>query len=428
MATNETELQVLIQSDNNSIITTEGSESTLKDPETSTATPENETDSLKKIVHTQKQLSQVKESLGSIVDSIAENPSLFTRAATAWGELPMWQKVTGGIVLTGPTLAVGLFAHIGVLLVIGGVTGIAYTASGIVLDDHHTCNVNIAKRLKEGIFGLADVLQITIEALDAIRKMFAEEIEKFKNENIRLTDNIDRLGNEVESLSTQVELYIETEKILRETKEELEKTAKKLQESATKQTELLEENQKTLSRIRKDYEKSQLQLAEKVVELHEVKVSLGLEVQKAKTVAKTLEGTVQTLTGTVIADEEQRDSFQKKLDGFLNNKQLGFDQVAERICKAEEELRVVKEELKKSNERYEKLLSRQEEQVERLEQLGLHKLVLQVVNKENIKPSNEPVSLGLHSHGIYSPRNKSKEGTIGNEKVEETEETVQLVV
>lgn len=428
MATNETELQVLIQSDKNSVITTEGSESTLKDPKTSTATPEIETDSLNKIVHTQKQLSQVKESLGSIVDSIAENPSLFTRAATAWGELPMWQKVTGGIVLTGPSLAIGLFAHIGVLLVIGGVTGIAYTASGIVLDDHHTCNVNIAKRLKEGIFGLADVLQITIEALDAIRKMFAEEIAKFKNENIRLTENIDRLGNEVESLSMQVELYIETERLLRETKNELEQTAKKLEESATKQTELLEENQKVLSKIRKDYEKSQLQLAEKVIELHEVKVSLGLEVQKAKTVAKTLEGTVQTLTGTVIADEEQRVSFQQKLDGFLNNKQLGFDQVAERICKAEEELRLVKEELKKSNERYEELLSRQEKQVERLEQLGLHKLVLQVVNKENIRPSNDSVNLGLHSHGIYSPRNKSKEGTIGSEKVEGTEETVKLVV
>lgn len=156
----------------------------------------------------------------------------------------MWQKVTGGIVLTAPTLAVGLFAHIGVLLVIGGVTGITYTAGAIVLDDHHTCNVNIAKRLKEGLFGLADLLQITIEALDSIRKKFAEEIEKFKNENLRLTDNIDRLGSEVESLSAQVELYIEIEKMLRKDTNEMEQTVKKLQESTTKQTDLLEKESK----------------------------------------------------------------------------------------------------------------------------------------------------------------------------------------
>lgn len=55
-----------------------------------------------------------------------------------------------------------------------------------------------------------------------------------------------------------------------------------------------------------------MQLAEKIAELHEVRLSLGLEVEKAKTVARTLEGTVQTLTGTVIADEEQRVTFTKE--------------------------------------------------------------------------------------------------------------------
>ncbi|HHT9953137.1 TPA: Dot/Icm T4SS effector LegC7/YlfA [Legionella pneumophila] len=424
MATNETELQVLIQHDSKSTITTSSLDSTDKDPKASTDTPEIESGSLAQIVDTQKQLSQVKESLESIVDSIAENPSLITRAASAWGELPMWQKVTGGLVLTAPTLAVGLFAHIGVLLVIGGVTGLTYTAGAIVLDDHHTCNVNIAKRLKEGLFGLADLLQITIEALDAIRKKFAEEIEKFKNENLRLTDNIDRLGNEVESLSAQVELYMEIEKMLRKDTNEMEQTVKKLQESTTKQTDLLEKNQKELSKIRKEYEKSQLQLAEKIAELHEVRLSLGLEVQKAKTVAKTLEGTVQTLTGTVIADEEQRVSFQKKLDGFLNDKQLSFDQVAERICKAEEELKKVKEELRQSNDRYGELLKRQEQQVERLEKLGLHKLE-RIVDKENVKPSNDPVHSGLLSHGIYS----TPKGKVTQPKVEvvEDRQTIALV-
>ncbi|KGP63454.1 membrane protein [Legionella norrlandica] len=406
MATNETELKVLIKADN-SVTTTNGTESTLKSSKDSTDAPEIETDSLKKIIHTQKQLSDVKESLGSIVDSMAENPSLFTRAATAWGELPMWQKVTGGVVLTAPTLAVGLFAHIGVLLVIGGVTGITYTAGAIVLDDHHTCNVNIAKRLKEGLFGLADVLQITIDALDEIRKKFAEEIQKFKKENTRLTENIDRLDSQVESLTTQVELFMETEKLLRKFKNDLEETTRQLQESASKQTDLLERNQKELSQVVKEYERSQKQLATKVAELHEVRTSLGLEVEKAKIVANTLQGAVQTLSGTVIADQEKRASFQKQLDGFLNAKEISFDQVAERICQAEEELRMVQEELRRSNERYNELLKRHEAQVDRLDKMVDRAVEIGQVaesDKENIKLGND--NLGLYRYGLYCNEKK----------------------
>ncbi|OCH98308.1 hypothetical protein A8135_12185 [Legionella jamestowniensis] len=105
-------------------------------------------DELAKIAITQEQLTQIKQSLGAIIDTMQQNDSLFSRAATFWGNLPLWQKILGGIVLTVPTLAAGIAAHIGILLAISGVTVVAYTASGIVLDDHHSCNKNIADRLK----------------------------------------------------------------------------------------------------------------------------------------------------------------------------------------------------------------------------------------------------------------------------------------
>ncbi|KTD57237.1 LegC2/C7 family Dot/Icm T4SS effector [Legionella shakespearei] len=408
MAINETELEVLIKKDAKP--TTSNGNDTVTHPlqdserheviEDSALTehPENlDLASLEKITDSQKQLIKVKDKLGLIVDTIADNPSLITQAATAWGELPLWQKIAGGILLTGPTVAVGLFAHIGVLLVIGGVTGVAYTASGIVLDDHHNCNVNIAERLKEGIFSLADILQITIDALDKIRQALAQEIEKFKLENFRLQENINNLGDQVESLSTQVELFIETEKILRQNKDDLEQTSQKLQASVDEQSELLKDNQNELEKIKKAYAKSQEQLSDKVAELHGVREKMTAELEKARKVGSTLQGALQTLTGTVLEDKQHRESYEQRLKTFLNEENASFDQVAERISKTEEELAAVKDELRRTNEEYRELLARQEAQVLRLEKMEADNPGL-----ENMKPRVNVK--GLHQHGMYSKK------------------------
>jgi hypothetical protein len=331
-------------------------------------------DSLENIVATQKQLSQVKQSLGTIIDTMAQNPSLFTRASTYFGEMLLWQKIAIGVGLSVPTLAAGIFAHVGILLVISGVTVLTYTAAGIILDDHHSCNVDIADRLKAGIFNLADVLQLTIDALDAIRLKLAEEIEKFKAENIKLAQHVVDLGTNIEKLSFQVQLYMATEKLLRATKDALEETAAQLKQSVTEQTDLLQENQLELEHVTKSYKKSQEQLSEKVVELNSVKVEMGLEVEKAQKIAVTLQGAVTTLSGTVISDSKQREDFQKRLEGFLSDKEKSFDQVAERIFEAErelasvkDELRVVKDELNRSLENHRALLVEQGKQLNRLE-------------------------------------------------------------
>lgn len=356
------------------------------------------TDSLEQIASTQKQLSQVKESLGTIIDTIAQNQSLVTRAATYWGELPLWQRVAGGVVLTVPTLAAGLVvAHVGMLMAISGVTAAAYAAGGAVLDDHHNYNVNVIDRLKEGIFSLADVLEITISALETIRYKLAEELEKFKLQNELLTDKICVLGDQIDSLSHQVDVFIETEKLLRNAKEELEKTTEALRESVDQQNDLLLAQQKQLDLVKKAYEKSQTQLSEKVVELCTVRLSMGLEVDKAKKIAATLEGTVKTLAGSVIDDGTQRQAFQDRLKTFLTDKEASFDQVAKRIGETESELATVKEELKRGNERYQELLNRQEKQVIRLERLDQH------IVTERLIPSVHLSEL-LSKSGFYAQK------------------------
>lgn len=363
--------------------------------------PENNQDNLKQIANSQEQLSQIKKSLGVIIDTMEQNESFFSRAANFWGKLPLWQKILGGIALTVPTLAAGLAAHIGILLAISGVTVIAYTASGIVLDDHHSCNKNIADRLKQGIFSLADILEITIAALEKVRQNLAIEIEKFRIQNEKLTNTIGELGGQVESLTNQVEIFIATEQLLRTSKEELEATNQNLKQTVAENNDLLRANQQELTQVKQDYEKSRIQLSEKVTELAEVRVSMGLEVEKAKKVAATLQGTVQTLSSTVIEDSSHRKAFQEKLEHFLVDSEASFDKVADRICEAERELAAVKEELQHSNERYQSLLERQEKQVDRLEKLEVKATSIQTTPKITF-------SRLLTEQGLYAEKSKGR--------------------
>ncbi|KTC84860.1 LegC2/C7 family Dot/Icm T4SS effector [Legionella brunensis] len=361
-------------------------------------------DDLAQIAISQQQLGQIKQSLGTIIDTMQQNDSLISRAANFWGELPLWQKIVGGIVLTVPTLAAGIAAHVGILLAISGVTVIAYTASGIVLDDHHTCNKNIADRLKQGIFSLADILEITIAALDKIRENLAKEIDRFRDENKRLTNTVDELGYQVESLSNQVELLIATEELLRKSKDELEHTTEQLQKTVQDNDKLLKANHDELTQVKKEYATNRTQLSEKVKELAEVRTSMSLEIQKTKLIAATLKGTVDTLSDTVIEDSEQRKGFQERLETFLKDEKSSFASIADRICKTETELSLVKselvfvkEELNRSNERYEQLLLRQEQQVDRLEKLDIRVI-------SSTPEASKPTS--ANQFGFYSPKNK----------------------
>jgi predicted DNA-binding ArsR family transcriptional regulator len=361
--------------------------------------PKIDFESLKKITSVKEDLLKVKGTLVGIVDTMADDPSMITRWSKSWGELPLWQKILGGVALSGPAVAAGLFAHVAALMVIGGVTGVAYTASGIILDDHHVHNVNIAQRLKQGVSDLADLLMLTINALEKIASDLRVEIEKFAIENTKLADSVTELQSEVESLTNQVEIFIKTQDLLRETRNDLEKTAESLKTSVVEQTDLLNKNQQMLQQVKADYEKNEQQLSAKIAELLSVRKAMDLEVERAKLVANTLEGTVLSLTGTVIKDGEQRVQFQENLDKFLKDKEGGFDKVATRICAAEAELEQVKNQLSDSTQRYKELLDRQEQQVTRLEELGA----------ENIPPKSNRTNTattintkGLHQNGIYT--------------------------
>lgn len=381
---------------------TEQSSSTGKQEESEfdTLTPGNE---LENIAQSQLDLGKVKESLSFIIDSMQQSDSLFSRASDFWGNLPLWQKVVGGIAVSVPTLAVGAFAHIGALLTISGFTVIAYTAGGLVLDDHHTCNKNLAERLKLGINNLANVLEITINALDQIRKNLAHEINRFRLENERLTNSVSELGDEVEALTSQVTVLTETSTLLQKSQEQLALTSQKLDQTVHENDLAFKKQQDEMEKIRQESIINQKNLNDKIKELDTVRDKLTQEIVKTNTVSKTLQGTVKLLSDTVITDGEDRQNFQSRLSRFLSDKEKSFDTIAERIAQSEQELALVKEELKASNERYDKLLEKhgsllekQENQISRLEKIQA--------------PSTPAKKLPYENQRFYSP-NQSMEGS-----------------
>jgi hypothetical protein len=325
-----------------------------------------EDDSLSRILATKKQIIDVKQSLSSIVDSIADNPSLFTRASGVWGGWPIWQKIGSGLVLTAPPVLVGIFANIGALIVIGSATGVIYSATGMVLEDHHACNISIKQRLKDGILCIADILELTIVALDAIRDRLAEEVKKFNEENATLARHVKDLGEQVSTLTNQVEVFIETERLLRVSKEKLEVSTKELQTSVDEHSHLLELNRKELVEVSRAYEQNQASLIAQVAELTKARELMSLEVTKAKKISEGLKKAVDTLSFAVSQDQTQRTSFQDKLERFLTGKQESFDKVTSSLETTEDSLQVAQKALNESNDRYARLLDMQEALVARL--------------------------------------------------------------
>ncbi|BCA94634.1 membrane protein [Legionella antarctica] len=322
---------------------------------------------INQILVTQHNVEQIKKNIERLIEAQAQNPSLFSRISQYWGTLPLWKKISAGVILIAPTLIIGIAAQVPVLLTICFFTLFTYSLFSYLFDNHHNQNEANAHRLQKSISSLVDTLESVIVSLTLLHEQLAEQIELFQQENEHLTLQISQLTEQIVTLSNQTKQLMETEHNLRTTQKELEQSSKTLESSLTQQSELLQKSQKKLVKVTQDYEKTQSELSEKVIELSHIKVAMNLAVEKAKHTVGTLQGTVEMLTNNVIADGERRSSFQQRLNDFLNNKEKSFDQVAERICDAEHKLAFLSERLKDCNLRYQELLDQQEHHVERLQ-------------------------------------------------------------
>lgn len=360
-----------------------------------------------KMVTTQNKIQKIKADLNKLIQSMNNNPSLLSRAASFWNEIPLWQKITAGAVLTIPLLMIGLMANLAALITLSIVTGIIYTVSHILLENHQSQNTDNIENLKAGISSLVDLLDSVISTLELLREQLAIEIDAFQKENARLTANIDQFCDQINTLKSEIIELTDTEKKLRATQVDLEQTATTLKGSIEEQSQVLENTQKQLEEVVQAYKENQNQLSNKIKELDNIKEKMGKEVEQARAVGLVLSGTVETFSNIVIQDKEQRAAFQKRLEEFLTNKEKSFVEVADRICDAERKLSVVTKQLEESNQRYRKLLDRQEQQIIRLEQMDVVQPDEAQESFDGVKPSingfyaikKEPPFLSEPTHG-----------------------------
>ncbi len=337
---------------------------------------------LKNILLSQEKLTDIKKDLGAMIDVMAQNPSLFSRAANYWGEIPLWQKIIGGILLIVPTLVIAFFTHAAIFLALSAFSLVAYVASSLILDNHYSSITSTTENLKEGINGLADVLGIVIQSLDTLHKELSRSLEEFQKENEKLAAKVIELGSSVEELTRQTNEFRLTVEALQETKNQLEQSTATLDSTVKDHAQLIERISIQLEQTQKKYENSQLELTKKVEEFNKVKTDLSLELIKTKSVAETLKAAVNQLSDSAITNEENREAFNKRVETFLGDKEASFTEVAGLITDSEKRLRLVEEELTKTTQQLKESLERNEKLITRLEALEQSKIARNTKSKQ----------------------------------------------
>lgn len=369
-----------------------------------TKPPETTTEQLQ---DTQQKLASVKEDLNNIIDAITNNQSMVSMAANYWGGLGTWQKVAGGIMITIPTIATGLFISVGALVTLS----VSMTATGLILEDHYQHNASLVERLKKGILSMADVLELTINALSLIEAQFAREIKAFQTENELLKNNVQSLTDEMHSLKAQLEVFAQTSVILKDSISNLEEEITKITANSQGQEAVLAKTQQELLKVKNEYEVSQHQLSDKVQEIAQVKLSLQTELTKANKTVKILQQTVTNFTSSVT----QRSNLNEQLD-LLCKGQENLEKATTNLSKTEQELKAVKDQLEERNQEYKALLAQQQAQSEQLD--GIMKK-LASNNYQHIPsrpvPSNAAQLLsilGLYKNSDYVPMETSMQAEI----------------
>lgn len=324
-----------------------------------------------KVVAIHDKIQKIKAALHQLIQSMNNNHGWFSQAASFWYEIPLWKKILAGAAFTVPFLMIGIMTNLVSLITLSIVTGIIYTLSHILLENHQIHNNNKIENLNAGVSSLVDLLETVITTLDLLREQLSIEIDAFQKENALLTQHVVQLGGQVETLQSEIIELTNTEKALLATQLALEQTAKTLNSTIEKQSKALENTLKQLEETEQKYKENQNQLADKIKEFEDIKVSMGKEVEQVRQIELVLSGTVETFSNLLIQDKEQQTAFYNRLEDFLANKEKSFVEIADRICDAERKLASVTQELEESNQRYRKLLDWQEEQIVRLENIDI---------------------------------------------------------
>lgn len=315
----------------------------------------------KRLRQSQRNLTQIQQDLDSLVDTMANNPSMLSRASTYWGNISLWQKIVAGTVLVAPTLLLSIIANLIVCLAISAFTLIAYVATSIVLDDHHAHSQHSTQNIKSGVSNLAAGLDAIMGTLEQIGEELAQQIALFERGNEQFSERLTSLQQRNESLCHEIATLQKTIYQLNITETELHQASDSLTQSLTQQSTLLQENQEALSKARIDYERTQKELHEKVEEI----ALFNTELEKQKAIAQRLRSALSTVTETLHAEGPQKEAMYQQLEKFFTDTETYFSAITERTHKAEQRLIDAQDTVTKLIQEREQRISLTEQEIQR---------------------------------------------------------------
>jgi cell division septum initiation protein DivIVA len=301
-------------------------------------------DQIKMFMTTKERVEHIKRQITKATNDLEAPPSIIGRLARFWGSRPLWQKAVGSVLVVGSFIAAGIFFSIPALIIAGATFAAVIILGGLLLEDEYRANKKIKEKVQKSMSGLADVLGSIILSLDNVSTLMATEVDKFQKENKKLSEKIGELEDTIEKFKEQVTALSKVEKTISTSSDKMTKTAE-------------------------EYEAQLAALTLKIEELEGIRQSLAERNKQLSAVGNVLQQTVSTFTDAALADASAKEAFQARLQAFVDNTEVSFDRIAERICEAERELVAVTAALNHSNERYEELLDKHDVQITLFEEL-----------------------------------------------------------
>ncbi len=326
--------------------------------------------SLAEVVNAKNSVARVKQGLAVIIDSIQSNESMFTGWSRKWGDLEVWKRILTGTIIMSPPVIAAIATEAAVLFAISAGVAVIFTASSIVLDDHHSATHKINEALKNGVASLADILGTVIEVLEGIALKLNAEVNKLKVQNSILQEQVETMKAEITKLATQVGA-------LTTTRERIADDVERLETQISNGGEFIDRWQLELLQVKDNYSLVNEELKGKVSELSLTRDAFEKQLGDASRLTEMLQATNAQLREMILDGESSHQQRQHAFEEFIQGKGDIFDNIAAKVSTAEQELQLVKKELERANLRYTKLLARherladrQEQQVRRLESVG----------------------------------------------------------
>lgn len=298
-------------------------------------------------------LDAMNERLSGVFSALHErNLGLLDKVTRRWVGMPTYVKYSlnaGGIVVS-----IASFPIHSTALLIGGA---GYFAANYVLHNHFESNPVHNGRFEETIQNVTKFVSSLCVYLTCTQMHLNKQCEA-------LEQSIAELKAEKESLKVSLHQFQEEVTHLNHSIDHLELTGESLQlcnEQLQKANHELDSHKQRLEEINSELE-------EKLKELESIKTQQQEELNRLAAVNRTLEGSVRSLIDSLTLDEEKRDAFMQRLNTFLADETQAFHNIAERICRAEEQYQQLNGEHQALVQQYEELNDRFAQGQERLEE------------------------------------------------------------